>query len=184
MAMLAAIVFWVIVAFVAVLVLVLVTPVRLKAQLHSAERWHYRVDAWLLGGLSPRLPLVDSRRPRKPKVRQPKPKRKTAGRAAPAGMAKALPRLIKELLQVVHLEELRLDAGFGLPDPADTGQLYGCLVPLQYTGFLPHQASISLRPDFTGRSFDCELDGTARFTAAALLPPAIRFGWRAFGPGR
>lgn len=182
--MLAAIVIWMIVALFALLVLVLVTPVRVRAQLRSAQHWHVRVDAWLLGGLSPRLPLVDSRRPRKPRMRQPKPKRKTKNHAAPQGMAKALPRLIKELLQVVHLEELRLDAGFGLPDPADTGQLYGCLLPLQYAGFLPRQASIFLRPDFSGRSFDCEIDGTARFTAAAMIPPAIRFGWRAFGPGR
>ena len=180
--MLAAIVIWAIMALVALLVLVLVTPVRVQAQLRSAPHWHYRMDAWLLGGLSPRLPLVDSRRPRKPKL--PKPKPKTARRAAPDGMAKALPRLIKELLQVVHLEELRLDAGFGLPDPAETGQLYGCLAPLQYAGLLPEHVSVALQPDFTGPSFDCALDGSARFTAAALLPPMARFGWRVFGPGR
>lgn len=179
MAMLATIV---IVALVALVVLVLVTPVRVQAQLRSTPHWHYRVDAWLLGGLSPRLPLVDSRRPRKPKLRKPKPK--TTRRAAPDGIANALPRLIKELLQVVHLEELRLDAGFGLPDPADTGQLYGCLAPLQYAGFLPEQTNVSLRPNFTGQSFDCALDGSAHFTAAALLPPAVRFGWRVYGPGR
>lgn len=182
--MLAAILFWVIVALVAVLVLVLVTPVRVQAQLRTAPRLNYRVDAWLLGGLSPRLPLVDSRRPRKPKVRKRKPKRKTARRGAPDGMAKALPRLIKELLQVLHLEELRLDAAFGLPDPADTGQLYGCLAPLQYAGLLPDRVTVSLRPDFAGRSFDGACDGTVRFTAAALLPSAVRFGWRVFGPGR
>ena len=97
-------------------------------------------------------------------------------------MLAALPRLLGEVVRAVHWEALHLDAEFGLNDPADTGQLYGCLTPLQYGAPWPPWMSIALRPNFERAGLCGELQATLRLRAAALLPPAARFAWRAFGP--
>lgn len=191
MATVLSVLFWVFIVLIAILAGAFVTPVRLRGQLRTAPRLSYRVEASGFGGLSPRLPLLDSTwREQRSK------KRAKAGRPGKAGARKksgkgfvgrakvgsAIPGLLADLLGTIHVEALNLDAEFGLPDPVGTGQLYGCLTPLQYALPLPQCAVISLRPDFSGAGFSGDASVSLRFTPAALVPPVIRFVWRAFGP--
>lgn len=187
MAILLAILFWLVVALFVVLVGVLVTPVHLRAHLRNSPQLAYRVDARILGGLSPRIRIVDSLRPRKTRARKQKKaarsRWKTHGSGGPNIMS-ALPRLVSDLLRAVRFEHLRLEAEFGLGDPADTGQLYGLLIPLQYSGYAAQDVSISMRPNFERACLDCELDVRVQVTPASFLLPIIRFAWNAFGVGK
>lgn len=189
MATLVAFVLWALAGAFAILVAVLVTPMRLSATLRTTPELAYRIDAQVLGGYAPRLALIDSARPRRPKPKIPKPKRKAkrarrAGGRTVARMGPAGARLFSALLRRVHLEHVTLDVAFGLSDPAETGQLYGCLTPFEYGGTLPQNVSFSMQPDFGQPRFDCALDAAVRVTAAAFLPPVVRFAWQIIGPGR
>ncbi|WP_162798660.1 DUF2953 domain-containing protein [Sulfitobacter sp. SK012] len=84
----------------------------------------------------------------------------------------------------VHVAELHIDADYGFSDPADTGQLSGLLMPLQYTSPLPASVLLDLRPDFTKACLKGSMTAAVRVTVAALFVPILCFAWRAFGPSR
>lgn len=190
---------WVAVVLLVALAALLLMPVRLSASVQTSPRLAYRLDARLFGAWTPRIPLVNSARPRKAagkasnkqaaqqaavhaSVRKSAVRKRGRSRAGGARMLSALPRLLNEIVHSVQWETLHLDAEFGLNDPADTGQVYGCLAPLQYGAPWPPCVSIALRPNFERVCLCGELQATLRLRAAALLPPAARFAWRAFGP--
>ncbi len=94
-------------------------------------------------------------------------------------MLHAAPRLLKGLLSVFRIERLHVKGTAGLADPADTGQLFGAILPLTY--ILPtRRFSIDLQPDFNGPSLDCEVDASIRVHPIRIIPPALRFGWQVF----
>lgn len=174
---------------------VLLMPVRLSGWVRTSPRLAYRLDARLFGAWTPRIPLLDSARPRRATGRarqappapqagtgRPPPSKRGVGRANGARMWAALPRLLSEMVGSIRWEALHLDAEFGLGDPADTGQVHGYLMPLQYGAPWPPGVSIALRPNFERVCLDGEVRATLRLRAAALLLPAARFAWRAFGP--
>jgi len=89
-----------------------------------------------------------------------------------------------EIFHHIHVSELSVDADYGLNDPAETGQLSGLLMPLQYAHLLPRRVSLNLRPDFTQSCLKGTLTAGIHVTVAAFFIPIMRFGWRAFGPVR
>ena len=180
---------WLLLAVMVLVGLVLITPVLLRVHLTNSPQFAYRVEMHAVGGLAPRLMLA--RGPRHSsgsahKTKLAKPKRRKSSRSGRVDDAfvRALPRLIRDILRHVHLTELHIDADYGLSDPADTGQLSGLLMPLQYTNPLPASVSLNLRPDFTQPCLKGSLTTAIRVTVAACFVPALRFAWRAFGPGR
>lgn len=173
----------------------LLMPVRLSGWATTSPRLAYRLDARFFGAWAPRIPLLDSARPcreaarlRQPPAAQPAGARRPRARRSGVGgvngarMFAALPRLLGEMVGSVRWEAFHLDAEFGLGDPADTGQVYGCLMPLQFGAPWPPGVRIALRPNFERACLDGEVGATLRLRAASLLPPAARFVWRAFGP--
>lgn len=164
---------------------VLVTPVSLRLFLRTSPQLVYRVDAKILGGLSPNIPVVDSSRPRKPRAKRQKKKKARSGRKnqvfGRTNIVSALPEFLFGIIGAIHFKHLNLDVEFGLYDPADTGQLYGCLTPLQYSGCMAEDVSISLCPNFEHACIVGEVDASVRVTATSLLLPIFRFGWNSFG---
>ena len=163
---------------------VVVTPVRLRLHGQSTPRPSYRIYASVFGGMLPFMSVFDSENKPSPKKATKKAsKRKKekkqrrffkVGRVVPA-----VPDLIAGILHTIHFEHLFFDGEFGLPDPADTGQLYGHLTPLLFGASWSPAISISLRPDFNRTHLSGKLDTALRITPAALLPPVVRFAWRA-----
>ncbi len=167
---------------------VLLTPVKLRLYLRSSPKYQFRFEASLFGGTTPYIPIVDSTRRDKrakktPKKRKSKTSRKS-GRGGGTRLIKNAPRLLGDILGTFHFDYLNLDADFGLPDPADTGHLYGCMTPFLYGAPLPSGVAVSLRPDFNRARFSGVFDAALHITPVALLPPAFRFAWRTFGPKR
>lgn len=91
-------------------------------------------------------------------------------------MIGAAPHLLRGLLTVFRVEHLRLEGTIGLPDPADTGQLFGLVEALSVV--LPgSRVSVSLVPDFFGPTFDARGEASLRVHLVRAIPPALRFGW-------
>ncbi len=188
MTLLLTILLWCVLALLALLVALLVTPVRLRAHLRTSPDLSYRIEARALGGLAPGIPIADSTRPRKavtPKQKK-KPHLRKRRRRMTGGtrMLSAAPELLSGLLRPIHIDHIKIDAEFGLNDPADTGQLYGYLAPLQFGAPSGAGRFVSLRPNFERACFVGELDAALHFTPAAFLPPALRFAWHALGAAR
>ena len=165
------------------LLALLATPVDIDLRLQSQQRPKVRVRARFLGGL---LPPVLMTGPRKQKKR---PAKKKTGQlrkswSNTSAFPSAIGRLIKELLRAVQIRNLSINAEFGLGDPAETGALFGSLVPLAYGTSGCSQIDLSLTPDFDHARLSGTFDATLRFVPVALLPPVARFGWKLFGPAR
>ena len=189
MAFLIAIILWLLFAMLVLVCLLLITPVFVSVHLATSPQFAYRVEMRALAGLAPRLTLT--KEPRKGSVAKPnpkpaKPKRRRMSRfkGVHGSVVRAVPPLIGGILHRIHLAELHIDADYGLNDPADTGQLCGLLMPLQYTCPMAASVSLDLRPDFTRTCLNGSLTAIIRVTAAALLVPVSQFAWRAYGPHR
>ncbi|PQO24796.1 hypothetical protein C2I36_01560, partial [Rhodobacteraceae bacterium WD3A24] len=100
------------------------------------------------------------------------------------GFVRGVPRLIAGLLGRFHLHRVRLDGAFGLPDPAETGHVFGLLTPLIYATPPSSRIAVRVRPVFTGPHLSGEAEAVIRVIPLTLLGPAIRFGWDNIGPGR
>ncbi len=183
--------FWLLViaaVLIALLIAVLVLPVRFRLQGQAGETIRLRVDLHTLGGLGPAVAVLDTakRRNGKPR-RERKKKEKAAASSHSARSLSRLPirnifRLIVELLRQFRIVWIRGEGEFGLDDPADTGTLYGILAPIVYT--VRHAADIDLdiRPDFEKSCLSGSIDTAVDVIPFRLLPPVARFGWRTFGP--
>jgi hypothetical protein len=133
------------------------------------------------GGATPSIKVFDSARKAKPKKSRKKTRKQgKGGKLQRSFVIAEVPALIGRMLRTIRIEVLRLDAEFGLGDPADTGQVYGQLSPLIFAS--PWQ--VNLRPDFGATC----LRGTAfaqfRVVPIAFAWPLVGFGWRLFGPFR
>ncbi|UWQ60992.1 DUF2953 domain-containing protein (plasmid) [Leisingera caerulea] len=166
-------------ALLGLIVLVLVLPLRIELVLRKEAGLVFSAALRPLGGFGPRIRLSGRRKtPAAPK----KPSRKR--RYETRRIVPAAGRLAAAVLRRIRIRALILDAKFGSGDPAETGQLYGTLAPLVYGTLPARRLQVSLEPVF-GRavlSGRAELDVSV--VPAALIGPAVRFGWDAFGPVR
>lgn len=168
------------------LIAALVTPVKLGCVARSAPGSRLTAVVRLFGGLTPPIPIHDSTRQIVRRTR-PAAKRKRKVSQQRQGLARvrrviAEPQLWVDLLRPIHIERLTIDADIGFSDPAATGQLYGLLTPLIYSGSPASAISIAVRPDFSGPRLSGEIVAELSFIPVAFLSPAIRLAWRAFGP--
>lgn len=187
MSVLLSILFWAVCSVLLLLAVLLITPLRFRLYLTNTSQFAYRLDVKAVGGLAPQITLAKGPKtgPKSAQKAKPTKKHRKSGNMRFRGsMVRALPGLIGDILRNVHLSELSFDADYGLNDPAETGQLSGVLMSLQYAHPLPNTVSLTLRPDFTQACLKGAITAGIHFTIAAFIVPALRFGWRAFGPAR
>jgi hypothetical protein len=176
---------WALLALVAVLAAVAVTPVHLRCVVSGEPRWRAIVVARLLAGLTPPIRVFDSARRREKRARKraaPKPRAPRFRNVS--HIVDAVPALLADILGRVRFRRLAIDADVGLGDPADTGQVFGVVQAARYAIPSPSRVSVELRPDFERVRLAGRLSADASFIPAAFIPPAIRFAWRSFGPRR
>lgn len=182
------VVLWALAACLMLLALALATPIVFLFDASFGARMRGRLRIRPLGGLIPAIPVFDSTKPAPPPGTRPekkrRPRKRRHGRRPRPRMLAALPDLIGDLLATVHVEDLSLDLDVGTGDPADTGLLYGRLTPVLYGAWPRTAGHVEIRPDFTCARLDGTAAARVRFTPAAVLPPALRFAWAAFGPAR
>ena len=183
---------WVFLALIGVVmvavVAVLALPLRLAVRAVTGPEARFVFSVQVLGGLVPRIRVVDTDRPRKPgkpdkPTRKAKRKHRKRGKGLSGDTIRRMlleaPELISAEFQRIHIDRFRLTADFGLGDPAATGELYGWMCPLVYATPL-NQADITLRPVFTEARFAADLDAAVRFTPVSLVVPVVRAAWRVF----
>jgi len=164
--------------------LALATPLHLALRAERGRTSRLVLRLRLFGGLTPWFAVADSTWPVAP----------TAGRvdgAAPpaAGsgwtlspaaswrLMRELPGFLRTELGRIRIERLVLDADLGLGDPAETGRLFGVLMPLQYA--LPRtRARLDLRPDFARLRCEGVAEAVLRLIPLVLIVPALALAWR------
>ena len=169
------------------LITALVTPLKLDFRLRSSPKWRITIGARLLGGLAPPIQIHDSDRRSQKKeknrgARDREPKKPGTFHRRGSRMMTSGPGLLQGLLRPIHLDQLTVDADFGLGDPADTGHIYGLLAPLIYSRSPTSVVSISVKPDFAAAHFSGDVLAKLSFIPIALIPPVAKFAWHAFGP--
>lgn len=174
----------------AVVVILVATPMHLRVEAEAGERTRIVLDMRTLWGVSPRLRLVDSDRPGgwrpdRPSKRKRRGKRDGGGWSLPGGpgtarqLIRGLPEVVRGEFARIHVDRLELDARFGTGDPADTGRLYGYLTPLAYA--LPaRRVSVILRPDFANACFQGRAEAALHLIPGALVWPLLRLAWQVF----
>ena len=156
----------------ALLLVLSCVPLGVAFEVTSVPRWRssMRLD-W--GGLleshvelGPHAARKGAERP--PERRRTRPKRRRR-RPRPAALLHALGHgvgLMRRLLAQTRVKSLRLNARFGLDDPADTGTLYGALVPFFVALQGRWRRSCVFEPEFTRECL--EVSASARLTLVPL----------------
>lgn len=192
MATVALVLLWTILVLLAVALVIVLAPIRIRVTGQSEAPAYLRVSLGLVDGIVPDFAPIDTRRPKASKPRAgAADKKRQRGTEKSGGaltlewsrIAKATPRLLADVVGTVEIRKLELSARFGTGDPADTGTIYGHLTPVLY-GLGASRTGIDVTPDFRERRLDGKIDGDIRFTPAWLVPAGIRFAWSAFGPRR
>lgn len=171
-----------IVAFFAALS-ILCAPMRISITLNTQTRPAFLFKVALFGGLLPVFSTADKQYERSTKVsteaasREPRSPERRNVAAFAARMLRELPTLISKILSRVKLERVDATIRFGLPDPADTGIVYGALIPILPLISVPKRSHVVLHPDFGDQVFDgCGHMGV-RFVPIALIAPILSFAW-------
>lgn len=178
---------WSALAVLAALLLAILTPMHVRLRVEKAGSWTVRVDIAPVFGLVP-VPAFGAGCKRRP-TKATDPDRRTRTRPAasgrrgfPARRIAAVPELVRGLLSPIRIARLEVDARFGLDDPAETGAVYGWLTPMLFTLGNRPPVVVALAPVFSGAHLEGRALAAVRVVPARLLPPAVRFAWRAFGP--
>ncbi|MCP5038209.1 MAG: DUF2953 domain-containing protein [Rhodobacteraceae bacterium] len=187
-----AILFWLIGGLLVLILVLICVPLHLRMTFRSEPTPAFGLELRLLTDWTPRLLLIDSRRvgaPRKkadaeseklkPKKRKRKAARWWTSRLRPTELARAVPALLGDTLSGIHIDRLRVQAEFGFGDPADTGRIFGQLMPFTYLPISP-AVSFNVKPNFESRCLKANADAALHFIPVRLALPAIRFAWQQF----
>ncbi|KPQ13748.1 MAG: Protein of unknown function (DUF2953) [Rhodobacteraceae bacterium HLUCCO18] len=160
---------WIAAALVVLVMLALLMPWHLCFR-GTTQPFALRLHLRLLGGHAPGIPIPLARSAdRKGARRSRKDRRKRA-------MPRGLPDLVLGLLSAFRVRRLRLTGRFGLPDPADTGTLWGCLTPVIY-GLSGGERRIDIAPEFSGACLDLTGSGELLIHPLRLLRAGLAFAW-------
>lgn len=160
--------------------MLLAIPVELAfaVQRHKGRQKGRGTLGWLFGLVRLRLGEPKMRVKAKPKSRPEAKRRHRTRRGARRVMAILriedfgwrLLRLVRDVFERIHIEELSLKIRLGLDDPADTGRLWAVVGPLAAMLALPQVARIVIEPEFTME--DLEIDGKGRIR---IIPIQLLF---------
>lgn len=187
--------FWMAVALLALIILLIALPVRLRLRLSAAPTIEAGAEIRLLGGIAPPIRMAvlpraaSARRKSKASETAGPPRRPCIGRArrkrqgAATRMVSAAPGFLAGLIRRIHLDRIAIDGDLGLGDPADTGALFGWLMPLLHAVRSP-RFQLDLRPDFSAARLSGRAEAVVSLTPVTLLPPVARFLWHVFGTRR
>ena len=183
----ASVILWLVAAMLALLLAILVSPLRIEFRSETGKAAHYSLALRPFGRFGPGLTLADSKsapRDKKEKPKKMRKKRRLGARRDPRRIIRAAIRLIAEIVGQLHIEELAVDLRFGAEDPAETGEIFGMLTPLIHGTSCHRRMHVTIEPVFDAALFDGRAALDITLTPARLLPPLFRFGWAMFGPVR
>lgn len=161
---------------VALVIAAVLLPLRLRLRGQADRTSRLRVDVYPFAGMTPAVPVFDTARKRKKQPR--KSKKRSSARSAKSASRwteRGILNLIFELAGQFEIAWIRIEAEFGLDDPADTGTLYGALAPFVYTGRFGADIDLDIRPDFNRQHIAGKIDAAVDLVPIRLVPPVLRF---------
>lgn len=167
----------IVVAFpVALVMAAVLLPLRLRLRGQADRTSRLRVDVYPFVGTGLAIPVFDTARERTKKPR--KPSKRSSARSAKSASRwaeRSVLKLIVDLIGQFKIAWIRVEAVFGLDDPADTGALYGALVPFVHTGRHWADIELDIRPDFNRQHIAGKIDAAVDLVPIRLVPPVLRF---------
>lgn len=176
-------------ALLALLLLLLAVPIRVRFRLDRVERvegqvridWLFGLVRWVIG--IPTATKAKSARKRPRKTAQRRKARKPRNSLAPLRQSpfrRRVIRLAKDVLRATHARDVYLRLRIGLGDPADTGRLWAILGPIAGIAANVRKADLRLEPEFMDPVLELESHGEFRLiplqfvylASAFLLSPA------------
>lgn len=175
--------FWLLITAVIVFAAALVLPFAVKIEaIGDGARFRVRVGVQPFGRLGPMLRFSKPRAGAKtdrPSTRPSAKRSRYIHRIPQAGL-----RLLSDLIRLVRIRKISVDARFGCGDPADTGQIFGLLSPLLYGASGLQRTELRVEPVFEQATLSGRAALELSFVPITLLVPALRFGVAVFGPSR
>lgn len=143
-----------------------------------------RAELHLLAGRAPGIPLKrrKARRDKATKRKKPAEDRPPSRKPSGADRLRRLRRLhgfgplLSGIVAAFRIKQVDLRGRVGLPDPADTGLVWGQLTPLIY-GLDGPMRHIRIAPEFSGACFDLTARGEIAFLPWRLIGAVTRFAW-------
>lgn len=159
-------------------VLALALPLRVWLAFDTGAERKLSVRMQPFGRFGPRFPVAGGAdRPEKKKPKRKKPRKAQSWRGLRVIGWPDVRRALAGVIAAIHLEDIRLDAAFGLGDPAETGHVFGLLAPVIYGGAGCSRAHLNLRPVFDRACLSGEGHLQWRMRPIAVLWPLARLGW-------
>ena len=91
------------------------------------------------------------------------------------GLVDGVVRLVRRMLRSLRVRELDVSLRVGLPDPADTGMVYGVLWSALLLRSPSRAVRLRMEPAFEGPAFEVSLRGAVRVIPAQMAANAVRF---------
>lgn len=137
---------------------------------------------WLFGLVGKDLLPGKKRRP--PKVKKPRKVERAKKKPDLAllipvfrtrGLVAGVVRLVRRIFRSLRVRELDASLRLGLPDPADTGLMYGVCWPVSSFRSPSGTVRFRMEPVFEGPAFEASLQGAVRVFPAQVAANAVRF---------
>lgn len=172
---------WIVAGILLLVVLVLSVPVDLTFDVTADGDGRRRLRVgWLFGLVG--KDLLPRKKKGPPKVKKPKKakeEKKARKRKKPdlglimsvlrtRGLLAGVVRLLRRMLRSLHVRELDADLRVGLPDPADTGVLYGVLWSVFAFRSASGPVRFRMEPAFEGAAFEASARGAVRVFPAQM----------------
>jgi len=174
---------WIIAGIILLVVLVLSIPVDLTFEIATQATGRRKMRIGWLFGLVGKDILPGKKKPPKKKKPEKVTKAKKRKRPSPGlilsvlrtrGLVAWVVKFARRMLRSLHFRNLDASLRIGLPDPADTGQMYG----LTWPAFLPRSSDnirFQMEPAFEGPVFEAALQGTVRVFPAQMAANVVSF---------
>lgn len=162
---------------------ILCVPARISVMFDTQSQPMCLVKVALFGGLLPVIstagePQDDSNdRLERPASRRFSSSDRRRVTAFVPHMLREMPGLISKIARRVKLERVDARIRFGLSDPADTGIIYGTMIPILNLIGVPERSDLVLHPEFGSEVFDGHGHIGARFVPIALIAAMVNFAW-------
>ncbi len=134
---------------------------------------------WLFGLVG--KDLLPGRKRRPPKVKKAKRDKKKPDLALLISVLRTrelvtgVVRLVRRIFRSLRVQELNASLRVGLPDPADTGLMYGICWPVSSFRGFSDTIRFRMEPVFEGPAFEASLQGAVRVFPAQVAASAVRF---------
>lgn len=180
--------FFILIGIIALLIFLLAVPIDLEYQFdNQLEKKSNTRIIWLFGLVN--IELKKHKRDielKKSKIPKAKKKRKTTANVKTnirlflaviksEGFLKRILKLFREMLTVSEIKRLQARLGFGLGDPAETGQLYGMVSPMFTFMYAMPGVNFVVIPIFDRTIFQAEISATLRIVPLRFIRAILCF---------